>query len=166
VPPRTKDRLLTLADLNGAQLKKENKKMADTERTERQHSTHSDPKIFTAHLVKDPANPPDVFLLCGYPGDSSLENYTRLYLNAELSDYFEVPDEAILHQQAAPAQLDPLGARYFWIQRGAELIRKGAQKVDAKSRFFCGDVQRNYWSGYAPAPAPAGGDTKVCPPNQ
>ena len=54
---------------------------------------------FISKIVKDPASPPKTILLRGYLGDSSEEGHTRLYLDAQLNNYVEIPDDAILHEE-------------------------------------------------------------------
>jgi hypothetical protein len=79
---------------------------------------------FISHLVEDPANPPDVVLLAGYLGDAAEDGKTRLYLRPDLSDYLDIPSDAIVHQQGVAG--DPLGAVYVWVRRDAEVTRKGS----------------------------------------
>jgi hypothetical protein len=54
---------------------------------------------FIAKIVKDPKHVPDALLLTGYLGASSENKHTRLYFNAQLSSYVEIPEEGILNTQ-------------------------------------------------------------------
>jgi len=99
---------------------------------------------FVARLIADPAHPPDVAVLTGYPGTSPLEGHLRLYLSVDLSESVDIPEEAVLLRQDAAG--DPLGAAFLWIRRDAELIRKGRGQEARKARFLSGEIQRDYLS--------------------
>lgn len=98
---------------------------------------------FVDHLIGDPSQIPEMVLLNGYMGKSSLDGYSRLYLNAVCSEYYEIPGDAVLHSMKLPAASSPLGASCVWVKGDAELIRKGKTSADVKTRFFCGDIQKN-----------------------
>lgn len=101
---------------------------------------------------------PDMVFLSGFVGDSSLEGYTRLYLNVVLSEYYEIPSNAVLHFQHLPAAASPFGVTGLWIKKDAELIRKGLSTIETKAKFFSGDIQQNH---VVPPAAPALGPTGV-----
>ncbi len=84
---------------------------------------------FVAAVVKDPQAPPDALLVAGFVGPSSEEAHCRLYLDAQLSDYVEIPEDAILFTQDLPKDSSPLGGTYLWIARDAEVIHG---KADGK----------------------------------
>ena len=50
-------------------------------------------------------NPPNTLMLTGYLGKSAAENYIRLYFDEELSDYVDIPQEAVLHTRQLPPTL-------------------------------------------------------------
>ena len=79
---------------------------------------------FVSKVVTDPANVPDTLLLSGWLGDSSLPNQTRLYFDPQLSNYVEIPDDAILHSQDQPAGPSLPGASHVWIKKEALLTHK------------------------------------------
>jgi hypothetical protein len=117
---------------------------------------------FVRAIVTDPRNVPDVMRLYGYPGASSEENHNRLYLNPDLSQYVEVPTNAILHRMAVPAEQDPNGAVLLWVRRDAALIQKAAPATQALAQYFAGAIAGaavaqypwpNPWRGY-PWPDP------------
>src|SRR4051794_12521678 len=98
---------------------------------------------FINRLVPDPANPPNTILLSGFLGASSEDGHTRLYFDAQLSSYVEIPNEGILHSQPMPAEQSPLGGSYVWIQRDAELIQgKAGDQQRPKAKFFEGPIMR------------------------
>ena len=120
-------------------------------------------KHFVEVLAADPDNIPDVVLLNGFVGNSTLEGYTRLYLNAVLNEYYDVPSEAILHTATASGN-NPLETTYIWVKAEAELIRKGKSIADTKVSFFNGPIQSNQAAEAAAAAAKlavAGGPTGV-----
>src|SRR5690348_12441787 len=91
------------------------------------------PSNFVSKIVPDPANPPDVFRLTGYPGASTEEGSIRLYANAELSAYWDIPEADVLHEQPVSHSADPLGAVTLWIKRDSKIIshpgNEGAQSA-------------------------------------
>jgi hypothetical protein len=113
---------------------------------------------FVSRLVADPAHPPDVAALAGYPGASSLDGHVRLYLSVDLSESVDIPEDAVLLRQ--PVADDPLGMAYLWIRRDAELTRKGRGQAASKARFLSGEIQRDYLSGGQPG-APVAGPTGI-----
>ncbi|MFZ6746211.1 hypothetical protein ACO0LC_23530 [Undibacterium sp. JH2W] len=119
-------------------------------------------KNFVEVLAADPANVPDVILLNGFVGNSGLEGYTRLYLNAVLNEYYEIPAEAILHTATASATANhPLETAYVWIKADAELIRKGKSVADTKICFFNGPIQSGQAAANAAQATVTGGPTGV-----
>lgn len=112
---------------------------------------------FVDQLVADPDNIPDMILLNGFGGRSSLEGHTRLYLNAVLSEYYEIPTDAILYTQEAPSPTgSPLTTHFVWVKSDAELIRKGKNAPDRKVQFLTGDIQRTQAAQVPQAAAQAG----------
>lgn len=97
---------------------------------------------FADRVVSDPANPPELAVLSGYPGASSLERHLRLYLTLDLSEYIDVPESAVVHQEAVGEA--PLQSVVMWIRRNAEVTSSGRGRSDVKARFFSGDIQATY----------------------
>src|SRR5437588_10278796 len=95
---------------------------------------------FISKIVTDPANPPKTILLRGYLGDSSEEGHTRLYLDAQLNNYVEIPDDAILHEEDVAKDQSPLGETYVWIKQDAQVIHGEAGPQRRKSSFFEGPI--------------------------
>jgi hypothetical protein len=99
---------------------------------------------FVDKLVTDPKKPPQTLLLAGFTGASSEEDHTRLYFDAQLADYVEIPDAAILHKQAMPVEQSPLGASYLWVQRDAELVHGPVDGARRKAKFLEGRLQQDF----------------------
>lgn len=118
---------------------------------------------FVDQLVTDPGNIPEMILLNGFEGKSSLEGYTRLYLNAVLNEYYEIPADAVLHSVAGVASSgNPLATTFMWVKGDAELIRKGKSVADLKVKFLSGDIQANQAAAQAAtAPIPPDGPTGI-----
>ena len=133
----------------------------------------ADRAAFVREIVSDPKAVPDVMMLYGYLGASSEEDHERLYLSPDLTNYVEVPTEAILHQMAAPKEQDPRGGVTLWVKKDAALIYKMAPAADALAHYFAGAIQAGaQGAAAAPLPTPpitiAGACTfqqALCPPS-
>lgn len=98
---------------------------------------------FIDQIVKDPRNPPKMLLLTGYLGRSSEEGHTRLYLDPELSDYVEIPNDAILHAEPTGEE-SSLAGTYVWIARSAEVVHGQAGATRYKASFLEGRITQDY----------------------
>lgn len=85
-------------------------------------SKKDDTKSLADRLVSDPRNPPDLSMLQGWLGASSEDKHRRLYLDPELSQSLEIPDDAIVHTQKRPNQRQPA-----WRQLGVGQGRRRDQ---------------------------------------
>src|SRR5689334_24484647 len=74
---------------------------------------------FVGKVVSDPAQPPNALLLIGYLGASSEDGHVRLYFDAQLNDYIEIPETAILHTMEVPREQSVLGGSLVWLKRDA-----------------------------------------------
>lgn len=99
---------------------------------------------FIARLVKDPKQPPETLLLTGFLGDAADREYTRLYFDAELNDYVDIPTGAILHTQELPREESPLGESLVWIQREATLLHSRAGGEQTKAKFLEGPLFQEF----------------------
>jgi len=113
---------------------------------------------FVDSVVSDPANPPDVRMLRGYVGKSSVADHTRLYDDPELSVWWEIPNPSITHR--APVSGDPLGAQFLWVQRDAVISRIARHQPEVRAKFLSGDIQRHYM---ATAAQPSIPPSVTCP---
>jgi hypothetical protein len=123
---------------------------------------------FVAKIVNDPKNPPQTLLLKGFLGASSEEGHTRIYFDASLAAYAEIPDDAILHTMDDPAQ-DGLAATSVWIKREAQLIFGPAGSSRPRGTFLEGAIMQNFMPGATGGGAGAGPQAfypslfQVCP---
>ena len=116
-------------------------------------TTPAEPRpSFVSKLVSDPKQPPNTLLLMGYLGDSSDPGHTRLYFDAQLASYVEIPDDAILYQQEASKDQSALGANYVWVKRDAPLIHGPIGPNRLKASFLEGRLAQDF--GGAPIPIP------------
>lgn len=88
---------------------------------------------FVGRLVPDPASPPELALLVGYPGASAQEGHVRLYASPDLSRWWEIPEDGVLHRQAVPN--DSLGAEIVWIRRDKQPVLN-ARRSDSDMNTF------------------------------
>jgi len=101
---------------------------------------------FVDRLVTDPKNPPDVTLLQGWFGASSEEGSRRLYLDPELTQSLEIPEDAILGVQDIPPEQSALGGSYVWIKSDAQ-TKQGPGMEKLWARFLQGQIQQDFLSG-------------------
>jgi len=76
---------------------------------------------FVSKLVKDPSRPPETVLMSGYPGESSEQGHERLYTDPELSQWVDVPKDAVLHTEDMRGDSGLPGVM-MWISR--EFVEK------------------------------------------
>src|SRR5437763_7183687 len=108
---------------------------------------------FIGRVVSDPKNPPETRMLTGWFGDAADEGYRRLYTDAELSAYIDIPNDAILHSEPM-RDAQPAGGVFVWIQRDAAL-KPGGSAASRAARFLQGQVQQDFASGGGAAADPA-----------
>jgi hypothetical protein len=81
---------------------------------------------FVAKLVKDPKNPPKVRLIRGYIGESDKKGCARVYLDAELRRFVDVPEDGIVHAETLPEAVSSLGAAHVWVREDARITHRGS----------------------------------------
>jgi hypothetical protein len=93
-------------------------------------------------LVPDPKAPPELALLSGFLGASAEEGFTRLYSDAVLSRYVDVPNEAIVLTR--PQENASLGGSLVWVNRSAHLkpgpTADPAHSTQAQNQFLEGQL--------------------------
>jgi len=110
---------------------------------------------FIGRVVEDANNPPQTRMLTGWFGDSGEEGYRRLYTDAELSSYVDIPTDAILYTEPI-RDAQPAGAVIVWIKRDAA-VKQGGSAFSRAARFLQGQVQQDFASGGGAAAAGAAG---------
>jgi hypothetical protein len=102
---------------------------------------------FIEHVVGDAKNPQETRMLTGWFGESGEEGHRRLYTDAELSNYIDIPDDAILHSEPLK-DVQPSGGVIVWINRDAAL-KQGGSASSRAARFLQGQVQQDFASAGA-----------------
>ncbi len=106
---------------------------------------------FVGRVVKDAKSPPETRMLTGWLGDAAEEGERRLYTNAELSCYIDIPTDAILYTEPI-RDSQPAGCVFVWVQRDAAL-KQGGSAASRAARFLHGQVQEDFASGASPEAA-------------
>jgi hypothetical protein len=83
-------------------------------------------------LRSDPTQPP-VIGCRGYLGRSEKPDCWRLYLTRALTDYFEIAETDIVHQESLATERDPDAGSRIWIKETATLTRVSANRVPARA---------------------------------
>ena len=88
-------------------------------------------------LASDPSKPPEnATRLFGFPGPAAEPKSTRLWLDADLSSYVEVPDEAIVHSQT----LDNDQGTILWVEPSATLTHSTTTSQEVQAEFLGGSI--------------------------
>ena len=83
------------------------------------------PNAFVDALVADPNKPPSLKLLRGYIGRSPDKGHVRLYLDAELRYFVDVPEEGVMHARPVPQEILPFDAMYLWVRDDVSIRHRG-----------------------------------------
>ncbi|MEA2569747.1 MAG: hypothetical protein QOI24_1748 [Acidobacteriota bacterium] len=97
---------------------------------------------FIGRVVGDAKNPPAVRMLTGWLGASGEENYSRLYTDAELSAYVDIPSDAILYTEPI-RDVQPAGGVMVWVKSDA-VLKAGGSAASRAARFLQGQVQQDF----------------------
>jgi hypothetical protein len=104
---------------------------------------------FVDKVVADAKAPPNTLLLTGFVGKAAEDGHTRLYLDPELREYVDIPNDAILHSKAIPEGSSPLGGSFVWINRDAEVVHGSSIASRFKARFLEGRIATAYGAAAA-----------------
>jgi hypothetical protein len=126
-----------------------------------------DAKSLPDRLVSDPKSPPELSLLQGWLGASSEDRHRRLYLDPELSQSLEIPEDAIVSTQDMPRESNPLGGSWVWVKADAA-IKQGPGIERLYARFLRGQIHQDFFAagggGLVGAGNPALGAAAAIPP--
>lgn len=90
-----------------------------------------------AAVVPDPsAGPPDTTVLHGYLGKSTRANCWRVYLDATLASYTDVPEDEILHHRQIPDE----GGTLVWVPKSLELKVTRVSSTTMQAEFLSGAI--------------------------
>jgi hypothetical protein len=97
---------------------------------------------FIGKVVKDAKNPVETRMLSGWFGDSGEKGTRRLYTDAELTSYSDIPDDAILYTEPIKDS-QPAGGVLVWIKRDAS-VQSGGSSASRAGRFLQGQVAADF----------------------
>lgn len=83
------------------------------------------PQQFISALVGDPKRPPKVRAIRGFVGESDEQGCVRIYLDAELRRFIEVPTKGIEHAERVPTETSALGGVVIWVRQDLSIIHHG-----------------------------------------
>jgi hypothetical protein len=124
-----------------------------------------EPHPLVEALASDPSKPPTrATRLAGLPGRAADDTAVRLWLDADLTSFVDVPKDAIRHSQKLP---DDQGT-ILWVDPEATLSYSSVQAHDVQASFLSGAISQQYLAGAAagapvPGPAPPAPQTIACP---
>jgi len=119
---------------------------------------------FIGKVVTDAKEPPETRMLTGWFGDSGEDGFRRLYTDAELSSYVDIPADAILYTEPI-RDSQPAGAVLVWIKADAAL-QQGGSAFSRAARFLQGQVTADFGGGAGAAAAAASDDAGSAEPLQ
>jgi hypothetical protein len=77
-----------------------------------------DVNALVAMLVEDPANPPDLAVLNGYIGPSTVDGCVRLYRSSAMNIWVDIPEDQIKGRSTiGPNSMDPFVVDIIWMSR-------------------------------------------------
>ena len=94
----------------------------------------------------------------GFIGESSLADHFRLYSDASLNDFVEIPTDAVVHSIANSKEESALGGSKIWVKKDA-IFTYGNPAMDNRPQgsFLDGDLYQGYMDNMYQADATAGG---------
>lgn len=84
------------------------------------------PAAFVSRMVKKGDRPPPARVIRGYVGESSEPGHFRIYLDIELRRYVDIPEKGLLHSEAIPESVMPLGGVYVWVREDVQILHYGS----------------------------------------
>lgn len=96
---------------------------------------------FIKKIQPDPKNIKELVLLKGYIGESDLENHIRLYADANLKKFIELPEVDVIHSEPVSLEENPLGGSRVWVNETAVFTAGNPNHANrVKSSFLEGDL--------------------------
>jgi hypothetical protein len=125
--------------------------MAESKRTNRDLEPHP----LVAALQPDPKKPPTrTVKLFGFPGKAADAATTRLWLDADLVNYVDIPTSAVHYSTTLPDD----GGSILWVALDAQLAYGSMGGSGASADFLSGSIASQQFGGLPP-----GGPTPVPP---
>jgi hypothetical protein len=94
----------------------------------------------------------------GFIGESSLADHFRLYSDASLNDFVEIPTDAVVHSIANSKEESTLGGSKIWVKKDA-IFTYGNPAMDNRPQgsFLDGDLYQGYMDNMYQADTSSGG---------
>ena len=126
---------------------------------------------FVKGVRPDPKSAEELVVVQGYIGDSDLPGHVRVYSDAALSDYIDLPEQEVLYYDSVKHEEDPLGGSRLWVRKTTVFTTGDPRHANrVKSSFLEGDIVRAF-GNTGKIPTVAGGNIvqfsggiTVCPP--
>jgi hypothetical protein len=81
---------------------------------------------FVSQLARDPDKIPDLRIISGYLGSSTTRDHVRVYLDATLRRYIDIPVEGVAHVDDSLMTRNPLGKAVLWVHAETSITHRGA----------------------------------------
>lgn len=102
---------------------------------------------FIKSVRPDPKSTEDLVLLHGYIGDSDLAGHIRVYSDATLSDFIELPEQDVLYSDPVSTEEDSLGGSRLWVRKTTVFTAGDPKLVNrVRSSFLEGDLIKAFGS--------------------
>jgi len=109
---------------------------------------------FVTRVKKDAKSADSVVQVQGFVGDSSEEGHFRLYADASLNNFVDIPERDVIHVEKMDAKESPLGGSYIWLNQDAAYVYGSPDTTNRpRARFLEGDIteaQQTGTVGYTP----------------
>jgi hypothetical protein len=90
-------------------------------------------------LLSDPSEENlNVDVLTGFLGNSTQEEYVRLYLTPALDVYLEIPRRAVVQSHSLVSELNPLGGTVLWVKQDADIVLHTRTNLRQRQAQFLG----------------------------
>lgn len=108
---------------------------------------------FIKNVRPDPKSTDELVTLRGYIGDSDLDGHVRVYADAGLSDFIELPERDILYSDPVSKEEDPLGGSRLWVKKTTIFTTGNPNHANRiKSSFLQGDLVKAFGNQAARMP--------------
>ncbi|MCU0469902.1 MAG: hypothetical protein MUF58_15005 [Arcicella sp.] len=113
---------------------------------------------FVKAVRPDPKSTEQTVYLEGFIGESSLPDHFRLYTDASLNDFVEIPTNAVVHSIANTKEESALGGSKLWVKKDAiYTYGNPAMTNRPQGSFLEGDLYQGYMDSMYQPDANAGG---------
>ncbi len=112
---------------------------------------------FVKAVRPDAKSTEDTVHLEGFIGESSVPDHFRLYSDASLNEFVEIPTDAVLHAIANSKEESPLGGSKLWIKKSAVYTYGNPAMTNRpQASFLDGDLMQGYMDSMYQPDAGAG----------